>query len=78
MLKDSAASSDYRIREALRGHTYVSTVNRKGMGDEVGGPEVSQLTLRELSGANERGCNCSPKAKSRKEVAGPRHQPADR
>src|SRR5919106_2402827 len=51
LLKDSAASElTTAIREALRGNTYVSPSIAKGMVDETVSTDVSQMTLRELSG----------------------------
>jgi DNA-binding NarL/FixJ family response regulator len=70
VLKDSAASElTTAIREALRGNTYVSPLIAKGMMDEVGGPEVSQLTLRELSGREREVLQLLAEGKSMKEVA---------
>jgi DNA-binding NarL/FixJ family response regulator len=70
LLKDSAASElTTAIREALRGNTYVSPSIAKGMLDEMAGPEVGQLTLRELSGREREVLQLLAEGKSMKEVA---------
>jgi DNA-binding NarL/FixJ family response regulator len=70
LLKDSAASELISaIREALRGHTYVSPSIAKGMVDETVGREAGQVTLRELSGREREVLQLLAEGKSMKEVA---------
>ena len=70
LLKDSAASElTTAIREALRGNTYVSPSIAKGIVDEMAGPEVSQVTLRELSAREREVLQLLAEGKSMKEVA---------
>ena len=70
LLKDSAASElTTAIREALRGNTYVSPSIAKGMLDEVTGPEVSHVTLRELSAREREVLQLLAEGKLMKEVA---------
>jgi DNA-binding NarL/FixJ family response regulator len=70
LLKDSAASElSTAIREALRGNTYVSPSIAKGMLDEMTGPEVSHVTLRELSAREREVLQLLSEGKSMKEVA---------
>jgi DNA-binding NarL/FixJ family response regulator len=70
LLKDSAASElTTAIREALRGNTYVSPSIAKGMLDEMAGPKVSPVTLRELSAREREVLQLLAEGKSMKEVA---------
>ena len=70
LLKDSAASElTTAIREALRGNTYVSPSIAKGMVDETVSTDVSQMTLRELSGREREVLQLLAEGKSMKEVA---------
>jgi DNA-binding NarL/FixJ family response regulator len=70
LLKDSAASElTTAIREALRGNTYVSPSIAKGMVDETSSTDVSQMTLRELSGREREVLQLLAEGKSMKEVA---------
>jgi DNA-binding NarL/FixJ family response regulator len=70
LLKDSAASElTTAIREALRGHSYVSPSIAKGMVDETVNPEVPQSPLRALSGREREVLQLLGEGKSMKEVA---------
>jgi DNA-binding NarL/FixJ family response regulator len=70
LLKDSAVSElTTAIREALRGNTYVSPAIAKGMVDETVSTDVSQMTLRELSGREREVLQLLAEGKSMKEVA---------
>ena len=70
LLKDSAVSElTTAIREALRGNTYVSPSIAKGMVDETVSTDVSQMTLRELSGREREVLQLLAEGKSMKEVA---------
>lgn len=70
LLKDSAASElTTAIREALLGNTYVSPSIAKGMVDETLSTDVSQITLRELSGREREVLQLLAEGKSMKEVA---------
>jgi DNA-binding NarL/FixJ family response regulator len=69
LLKDAAASElTTAIREALRGHTYVSPSIAKGMVDEASG-DAGHITLRELSGREREVLQLLAEGKSMKEVA---------
>ena len=69
LLKDSAASElTTAIREALRGHTYVSPAIARGMVDEAASTDGNNVALRQLSGREREVLQLLAEGKSMKEI----------